>query len=381
MFSPVTLGPFSLPNRWVLAPMTTYSSHPDGTIAPEELVYLERRSRAGFALVMTAACYVHPSGHAFPGQWSCASDEFLPSLQAAVEAVRRGGGRPVLQIHHGGRQCPSRLCGQPVSASAIPSERPGAEVPRELSEDEIEELVAAFGAAARRAEQAGFWGVEIHGANTYLLQQFVSPHSNRRTDRWGRDRLLFSRRVVESVLSSVSPGFPVGYRFSPEEHETPGLRLADTERLIAMLLEYPLAWLHVSLRHYAAPSHFEPEGEPMLSRIAGWIGGRTPLIGVGSIRSLEDAERARALGADLVAVGRAAITEPDFPWCLLEGRPPRLLFPRHAAEEKCVLPPGLVARILGAPGWFDLEEDEAPPADRSEPSSTSGLKTAGPGRP
>jgi 2,4-dienoyl-CoA reductase-like NADH-dependent reductase (Old Yellow Enzyme family) len=357
LFEPVIFrSGLSLPNRIVLAPMTTYSSYEDGRIREDELLYLRRRAEGGFGAVMTAACYVHPGGHAFDGQWGCDSDETLPSLRAAAYAIRAGGSVAILQIHHGGRQCPSRLCGgQPVSASAVPAERANAETPRALDQEEIESIVAAFGAATARAKEAGFDGVEIHGANTYLLQQFVSPHSNRRSDAWGLDRLKFPLAVAEACLSAAGPTFSVGYRFSPEELETPGIRWPDTVALVRALLELPLDYLHVSLGKYYQSSIVGDYDEPTIVRLAKIIQRRVPLIGVGSIRTGEDAQQALALGADLVAVGRAGVSEPDWPNKVRDGQPLRLQIPAEDAGRICVIPAGLERKIYATPGWFEVE--------------------------
>lgn len=336
--------------------MTTYSSLPNSDIAPDELDYLRRRAEGGFGMVMTAACYVHPSGHAFDGQWACDSDERLPSLRSAAEAIQESGAMGVLQIHHGGRQCPPALCGgQSVSASAIPAERPNAATPRALEESEIEDLIRAFADAALRAKRAGFQGVEIHGANTYLLQQFVSPHSNRRDDRWGRDRLAFPLAVTDAILDAVGPGYPVGYRFSPEETETPGIRWPHTEALIEALCQRPLDWLHISLNEYRRTSLVGDFEEPVLHKVTATIKGRVPLIGVGRVRTLQDAQAVLATGCDLVAMGRMAITEPEWPHHASAGEPLRTSVPEEDAASLLTLPAGLTRKIYSVEGWFEVE--------------------------
>lgn len=354
-FAPFQLGPLSLDNRLVLAPMTTYASHPDGRIRADELTYLRQRAADGFGLVMTAACYVHSSGHAFWGQWSCASDDMLESLSSAADAIRDGGSKSALQIHHGGRQCPSAILGHPAWApSPVPAERPNAETPHEMTEAEILEIIESFGSAAARAKRAGFDAVEIHGANTYLLQQFVSPHSNRRADRWGQDRLLFPLRVIEKVRASVGEDYPVGYRFSPEEIESPGIRWSDTASLIEMLCGQGLAWLHVSLRDFRMSSLNGEFEEPILQRVQRSIAGRIPLIGVGAVKCREDAEDALE-HCDLIAVGRAAITDPNFVAKISRREQPHLLVPREGAAEKLTIPQGLADKIYATEGWFPLE--------------------------
>lgn len=355
LFEPLPLrSGYVLKNRLAVAPMTTYSSYEDGTIREDELPYLERRAQGGFGMVITAACYVQACGHAFDGQWGCEHDGRLPSLRAAADAIHRGGAMAVLQIHHGGRQCPLRHVDPPLSASAIADPRAGASVPRAMTVEEVAETVRAFGSAARRAREAGFDGIEIHGANTYLLQQFVSPHSNRRDDAYGRDRLLFPKQVVEAVLDQAGK-LDVGYRFSPEEPCEPGLRMADTEALVDLLLDYQLSYLHLSLRDYDQASIVENSTEPTVSRLARRIGGRMPLMAVGQVWDMDDAERCQALGADLVALGRSAIIEPEWPQVVRQGKPPRREVPHEGAEALLTLPAGLARDIYRHEGWFPVE--------------------------
>ena len=351
--SPITLpGGLELANRLVVAPMTTYSSLPDGVISPDELPYLQRRSKGGFGAVMTAACCVHPSGWAFRGQWQCSDDRFMDSLRSVADAIHAGGSKAILQIHHGGRQCPPDLAGgECVSASAIPSERPNAPVPRALEHDEILEIIDAFAAATDRARRAGFDAVEIHGANTYLLQQFVSPHSNRRKDAWGQDRLKFPLAVTDACLAAAN-GLPVGYRFSPEEPETPGIRLPNTLALVDALAQRPLAFLHISLRRYDQPS-IHGGDEPVVAPIVNQIAGRLPLITVGAVKTHADAKAALDLGPELVAVGRTAISDPEFVEALESGRETRKTVPHGAFAEQLTLPQGLAERIDAVEGWFE----------------------------
>lgn len=348
-FEPALLGALTARNRFVLAPMTTYSSYPDGVIREDELPYLALRARS-FGIVMTAACRVHKSGHAFDGQWSCEDDRFLDSMRSVAEAIHSGGALAVIQIHHGGRQCPSRLCGTPWSASAVPAERPNAETPHAMTQAEIDLVVNAFGAASRRAQLAGFDAIEIHGANTYLLQQFVSPHSNRRKDVYGEDRLRLSREVIRSCQANTN--LPIGYRLSPEEPETPGIRLSDTWPLLDLLCEEGMAWIDVSLRRYDQPSLHDASSRPVLEQIADYVNGRSPIMGGGAINSRADAERC---GTDYIYVGRAAITQPDFVDVTLTGDTPRTLVPAENAAEALTIPAGLAKKIYEVPGWFPVE--------------------------
>lgn len=360
LFQPLSLrSGLTLKNRLVVAPMTTYSSYEDGTICEDELPYLHRRARSGFGAVMTAACFVHRTGKAFDGQWGCESDARLPSLRLVADAIHAGGAAAILQIHHGGRQAPSRLCDTPLSASAIPAERPNAETPTAMSLDQIDEIVDAFGQAARRAKEAGFDGVEIHGANTYLLQQFVSPHSNRREDEYGLDRNRFSVEVSQAVFAAVGPNYSVGYRFSPEEIETPGIRLSETLSLLDSLKTMPFDYFHASLRDYRMSSLVGDFDDSILVRLVHHLSGYAPLIGVGQVKTVDDAEAVLTMGAQLVALGKVAISEPEWPELALRGDAPRLTIPKPGAEEALTLPRGLTEKIYSVPGWFEVEEKTA----------------------
>jgi 2,4-dienoyl-CoA reductase-like NADH-dependent reductase (Old Yellow Enzyme family) len=356
VFSPFTLpGGLSLKNRLVVAPMTTYSSLPDGVISPDELPYLHRRAAGGFGMVMTAACYVHPTGHAFEGQWGCSDDAFLPSLRSAAQAIQSGGATAVLQIHHGGRMCPGRLCGgQPISASDVRADRPTAETPRPMTEAEIDEVLSSYAAGARRAKEAGFDGVEIHGANTYLIQQFVSPETNLRDDQWGEDKYLFACETVDRVRAAVGANYPVGYRFSPEELEPNGIRLAHTLELLDRLRARSLAWLHISLGKWNQPSLRGEYEEPTLTLVRRHLGDHVPLIGVGGVFSLADAE-ACLEACDLVAIGKAAISEPEWPAKALTEGPIRTTIPATNAAQELTLPLGLERKIYAVSGWFQVE--------------------------
>ena len=184
------------------------------------------------------------SGKGFEGELAITDDRYLPGLTKMASAMKQNGTKAILQIFHAGRMSNSKILRgeRPVSASSVAAERPNAEVPRELTGDEIDQIITDFGEATRRAIQAGFDGVELHGANTYLLQQFFSPHSNRRTDKWGGDvdgRMSFALAVIkrchEVIKQYADRPFILGYRLSPEEIETPGIRLADTLHLVDVL--------------------------------------------------------------------------------------------------------------------------------------------------
>lgn len=219
LFIPFTLNNgVTISNRLVVAPMTHYASNPDGTLSDEERAFITGRSD-DFGLFITAATLVHPSGKAFVGQPHAYDDSHLSSLTETANIIKQGGAKAILQIHHGGYQSLPQF-GEVIAPSAIDN---GKHTARAMTTDEILAVIDGFGKATDLAIQAGFDGVEIHGANNYLIQQFFSRQSNKRDDEWGgslSNRLRFPLAVIAKVneikAKHARSDFIVGYRFSPE---------------------------------------------------------------------------------------------------------------------------------------------------------------------
>lgn len=320
IFEPFTFpNGVTLANRIVMAPMTTNSSFVNGMLTSDELAYYKRRSK-GLGAVITACAHVMENGR-FAGSLSVASDDMIPSLRKLADTIHENDTKAILQIFHVGRMgSRNTLKGaQPVSASAVAPLRDNAEEPRALEEEEVTELVQAFGDATRRAIEAGFDGVELHGANTYLIQQFFSPHSNRRDDKWGgslEKRMAFPLAVVDEakkmITKHATTPFILGYRISPEELEEPGITLADTKRLVKALKEKGLDYLHVSLGRYEQTSMRDKTNQTtILSELIAITSDALPLIGVGNIQTKEDISKVLAMGVSLAAMGRQLIVDPD----------------------------------------------------------------------
>jgi 2,4-dienoyl-CoA reductase-like NADH-dependent reductase (Old Yellow Enzyme family) len=318
----------TLKNRVVMAPMTTKMSFYDGLVTQDELKYYSLRTGEVGAII-TAAANVQDNGKGWEGELSVASDQFIPSLSRLSSTIKRNGTKAILQLFHAGRMTDSGVLRgvQPVSASAIAAERPNAEIPRALTEDEIFDLIEDFKKATERAIKAGFDGVEIHGANTYIIQQFFSPHSNRREDQWGgsiEKRFNFINQLVDAVTEVVDnsnvQNFIVGYRFSPEEYEEPGIKMSDTLYLVDKLADKKLDYLHISLGDFKRVSVSEDYKEKSIMQyVHEKINGRVPLIGVGDIRTKQDAEDTLT-NAEIVAVGRSLIIDPHWTSKVLEGK-------------------------------------------------------------
>jgi fumarate reductase flavoprotein subunit len=323
-------GSFTLPNgtelknRLLMAPMTTCTGYYDGTVSSELVEYYRARSGTMGAIIVEC-CFVDDLGLAFPGAIGIDNDAKIAGLAKIAEAIKSKGSKAILQIYHGGRMVEPKLIGgrTPVGPSAVAAPRDGAATPVALTGEEVEAMVGKFGEAVRRAIQAGFDGVEIHGANTYLIQQFYSPNSNQRDDEWGgsRDRRAkFPLAVLEithkMVRQYADDAFIIGYRFSPEELEVPGIRFDDTLYLLEKLAARGVDYLHFSLGATLRSSIVDTQDTtPLIEKYCAMRSetlAQIPVMGVGGIVNASDVTEALDHGYDLVAVGRATIAYPDW---------------------------------------------------------------------
>lgn len=309
----------TIKNHIVIPPMTEAAALENGAVSQDELRYFDIHT-GGVGMFIIPTMNVSDDGKGFEGEPSVADDKFMPGLKKLASTVKQNGTKAILQIFHAGRMSNSKILRgvQPVSASAVAALRPNAETPRELTEPEIEQIIEDFGQATRRAIQAGFDGIELHGANTYLMQQFFSPHSNRRTDKWGgslENRMRFPLEVIKSVHAAVEKyaddKFIVGYRISPEEIEEPGIRLDDTLKFIDVLADQPINYLHVSMGYaWRTSLNDKSDDEPIILKVKKVVNDRLPLISVGSIEKPADAEKIVDAGIDFAAIGRESIRDP-----------------------------------------------------------------------
>ena len=365
LFEPFTFkSGVTIDNRIMMAPMTTNSAFENGMVTTDEHTYYRRRA-SGLGAVITACAQVREDGK-FAGSLSAATDMHIESLRKLANTIKSTGTKAILQIFHVGRMGSARtLRGlQPVSASAVPAERPGAETPRALADEEVREIITAFGDATRRAIEAGFDGVEIHGANTYLIQQFFSPHSNRRDDHWGgtlEKRMNAPLAIVDTVKAAVKQHadkpFIVGYRLSPEEIEEPGITLDDTKALLTKLKEKELDYIHISTGHYMQSSIRNPEDQtPVLKTIIDTVGPDTPVIGVGSIITPDNAiEAMEELNLPLLAIGRELIAEPDWIEKVKTGKEDTIRTEiRPEDKDDLAFPDAMWEYVQGNPGWLPI---------------------------
>jgi 2,4-dienoyl-CoA reductase-like NADH-dependent reductase (Old Yellow Enzyme family) len=301
-------------NRVVLAAMTNQQSHADGRLSEDERHWLHLRAHGGFGTVTTCAAHVALDGQGWAGEMGIFADHLVSGLHRLATDLRAQGALGVVQIFHGGVRSPSLLTGQqPWSASAFDEDRPGFEKPRAATEDDITRVIGQFRDAARRAHEAGFDGVELHGAHGYLLGQFLSRTMNLRTDGWGgpfenRARLL--RETLRAVRSAVPASFLVGVRISPEDRgQARGLDLDESLQLARWLVDDGADYLHLSLWDVKQRSTKRPD-QYTLPQFRAVVPPEVPLLVAGEIWTRADADAQLALGADAVAIGRAAIANP-----------------------------------------------------------------------
>lgn len=350
-------------NRIVLAPMTISYSQQDGTLTDDIIAYYESRSR-GVGMAITGSTVVTPNGRMFGGEISADRDDMIPSLQGVAAAMKKSGAKAILQIFHGGRECLPEVVpnGEIVSASAVAKDG-GNVIPRALEEQEILEIIAAFGASTRRAIEAGYDGVEIHGANRFLIQQFFSPYTNRRDDDWGGNlvkRMAFPLAVVDEVLKAVAEHakrpFLVGYRLSPEEEMTPGITMADTLQLVDRLANKNLDYLHVSLMDFwSKPRRGVEDNRSRMEIIHELAGDRIPVIGVGSIRTPDEALGALQTGIPFIALGRELIIDPEWVEKVSQGKEKEICTELTLNDqEKLGISDPLWQKMINTPGWFPI---------------------------
>ncbi len=328
LFSPLAIGSIKVRNRLAVSAMVTSYCAEDGTATEQYIAYHEAKAKGGWGLITTEDYAVAPSGKAFrylAGLWD---DSQIASHSALPERVHRHGAKILAQIYHSGRQAQAAVLGHaPLAPSAVPDSR-SREVPRALAVDEIATLVQNFGDTARRAKQAGFDGVEIHGGHGYLIAQFLSPYSNKRTDRYGgslTNRMRFALEVIDSVRKKAGSDFVVGMRISSDELMPGGRTIEDTLTIVPYLERAGLDYIHVSAgvggNHGIIPPSYVRHA--WLADYAGMVKRAVsiPVMVVGRINDPQIAEQVLASGrADMIAMGRASLIDPDMPNKARDGR-------------------------------------------------------------
>ena len=327
--NPFQIGNLKLNNRIVMPPMATNFAGPDGSVNERHIAYYVRRAQGGAGYITFEHTGVLQQGKAFPSMALIDSDRQIPSFRKLTEAIHREGGKIVIQINHAGRQTSSAITGSPlVAPSAIPCPV-RKEGPVALSPEQIPKIVEAFALAAGRVKKAGADGVEIHMAHGYLLNQFLSPYSNKREDEYGGNaqrRMRAPIEVLQAVRNKVGLDFPIICRLSADEYVEGGLKLEASKEIAGALEKNGANALHISACvaasvYFNHPPYYVEEG--VFAHLAQGIKSvvNIPVITVGRIRTPELANRIlEDKKADLVSMGRALIADPDLPAKAFDGR-------------------------------------------------------------
>jgi 2,4-dienoyl-CoA reductase-like NADH-dependent reductase (Old Yellow Enzyme family)/thioredoxin reductase len=323
---PYRLKNLELRNRIVMAPMLSRLCDPNGVVSQKLIDYYATRAGGGVGLIISEYCYIDDKeSKAHPGQLGVYDDQLVAGLGDLAEAIQERGAKAILQICHAGRATSAKYLGrQPIAPSGIPSYT--GEMAREMTFEEVEAVSESFAEGARRAKAAGFDGVELHGAHGYLMAQFLSPYTNRRTDKYGRDRGLFALETLDRVRSRVGKDYLVGYRMSGEEFVEGGVTLKEAKAFAKRLEERGIDYIHVSAGisetgHNIVTPTYLPKGHLLLLAEGIKSAVTVPVLAVGAIHDPDLAEETLQKNrADLIVMGRALIADPELPQKIQSGQ-------------------------------------------------------------
>ena len=305
---------FTAKNRTLLAAMTNKQSNSDGTLSEEEINWLVRRGKGGFGITTTAAANVTKEGQGWEGEMGVWSDNQIPGLTKLATMLNKTGTISLVQLFHGGMRAPQKITGvRPISASE--NTEPGMDgiYTKAMTELDIKSMIQSFTDAAIRCKKAGFHGVELHGAHSYLICQFLGQETNRRTDKWGGDIVgirRFLTEIIRSVRSAVGEDFLIAVRISPII-EKAGIYLEDSLELAKIISEMEIDMLHISCWDVFQAVD-DGNDASLTKRFRQIIPKTIPLISTGAVWDSKDAQWLINEGADIVGVARVGIGHPDW---------------------------------------------------------------------
>ncbi|MDY6967255.1 MAG: FAD-dependent oxidoreductase [Spirochaetota bacterium] len=329
LFEPISIGKMELKNRLVMAPMGTgYGG--DGYVTERLTEYLTARARGGVGLITVEVAFIHSLGKAgLHGELGIDDDKYIPKLKELSDAIHKAGSKVVIQLNHAGRYSRSENLGDtPVAPSAIPSNYTG-ETPRELNTEEVEEIVEAFAEGARRAKDAGFDGVELMGSTGYLISQFCSHITNKRTDKYGGEtpekRATFVKEIIESIRKKVGDDISVCVKMSVDEYLPGGNTIEDSKIQGKIFSDAGADRLHAWAGWHESPKPMLPMSVPRaaFAHLSAALKEATdvPVTAVGRINDpFVAASLIKEGKADLVAIGRGMLSDPEFANKANEGR-------------------------------------------------------------
>jgi NADPH2 dehydrogenase len=308
----------TLTNRLVMPPMATAKSEGDGKVSPEVIDYYREKSEGGYiSLIVIEHSFISHEGKASNNQLSVAEDNMIEGLKKLAEVIRGNGSKAVMQINHAGSAAKQEITGMtPVGPSAVANPRLG-NTPHALTKDEIMGIVKDFRNAALRVKEAGFDGVEIHSAHGYLLNQFFSPLTNKRTDEYGGDvhkRIRLHLEVIKAVRSAVGENFPILLRFGASDFVDGGSSLEDSkvaaqefEKAGVSILDISGGFCGYVVKGLDGQGYFSQLTEGLKTVVS------IPVILTGGITEAKAAEELLSQGkADLIGVGRAILKDSNW---------------------------------------------------------------------
>jgi len=344
-------------NRIAIAPITLYASNPDGSMTDEEREYLKVRG-TDIGIYIFGASYVSKEGMTSNDFHFSISEKDIPGLEERAKIIKSQGAKVINQINHAG-------CFAQKKDTGLPPVVPSADIAlkdaqnrgsdskdfHELTDKEIKELIGKYAYAVELCIKSGYDGVEIHGANNFLIQQFYSPHTNKRNDNWGgsdEKRMNFALNIVDAACKVREkyncPEFIIGYRLSPEEPYEDGITMTETLKLVRALVKKPIQYIHISQKDYFKKTRRgEGAGIERLKVIHNETKGKVALIGVGGLKSEEEINSAaKSEFSEFVGVAMASLMNKDLGILLKEGKGDKInleLDPDH--KEKYSIPSNL----------------------------------------
>lgn len=314
-------------NRSVLAPLTHNMSLDNGDISEHEIAWLKKCSEGGFGMIITAATSVSMTGRSWQGQPALITNTQQAGFARIAKNAKQHDVLSIVQLHHGGMRTEQKFSNvEAVSPSIYKLDRHYPEGVREITSIEIETLINAFVNSSKRAYQAGIDGVEIHAAFNFLLSNFSNPVLNKRQDQWGgsfenRNRIIFD--IVKRIRTEIPRDFIIGVRLSPENYaHFTGIDIEEQIQLGNALNKLDIDYIHMSLYDsFKKPNHL-PEGEQtLLQWIKAKLDPEITLMIAGNISNINVADNVTSQGADLVAIGKAAVGNPDWVNQINAGKP------------------------------------------------------------
>lgn len=313
--TPLAAGIMTFKNRLIYPPITIAKASPDGMVTEDSLAYYQEKMAGGsFSLAIVEHCYIMQEGKASDGQVSIAGDSAVPGLAKLARVIKGAGTKAVVQINHAGSCTLPEVTGMELKGpSPVQNPRQGG-TPREMTKEDLSKVVSAFAAAARRGKEAGYDGVEIHSAHSYLLNQFYSPLTNHRTDEYGgtlENRLRLHLEVIRAVRKEVGRDYPLFLRLGACDHLSGGNTVAEAVQAAKLIEQAGVNILDISggMCGYVNPEkedagYFAKESKAIRSAVS------IPVITTGGITRPEEAEALLEDGAgDLVGVGRIVMRD------------------------------------------------------------------------